>query len=76
MPIGRVFMSGNSQAVRLPKELRLTTEEVEITPQGDGLFIRPTRPGMTHALEFLYGMSDEAFDDIKDRRPPQERDGT
>lgn len=33
----RVFMSGNSQAVRIPVEFRLETDEVEITrtPEGD-----------------------------------------
>ena len=38
----RVFMNGNSQAVRIPAEFRLTTDRVQIsrTPQGD-LLINP-----------------------------------
>jgi antitoxin VapB len=39
--LARVFQSGNSQAVRLPKELRLDVERVEITQEGDALILRP-----------------------------------
>lgn len=37
----KVFWSGGSQAVRLPKEMRLPTENVEIERQGDGLLVTP-----------------------------------
>ena len=37
----RVFQSGNSQAVRLPKEFRLEVEEVEIAREGDAIILRP-----------------------------------
>jgi antitoxin VapB len=38
----RVFMNGNSQAVRIPAEFRLSTDRVQIsrTPEGD-LVIHP-----------------------------------
>lgn len=39
--VARVFQSGNSQAVRLPKELRLSLDRVEITREEDALIIRP-----------------------------------
>lgn len=39
--IARVFQSGNSQAVRLPKEFRLSVDRVEITQEGDALILRP-----------------------------------
>lgn len=32
----RVFMNGNSQAVRIPQEFRLDTSQVEITRNKDG----------------------------------------
>ena len=32
----RVFMNGNSQAVRIPREFRLNTSHVEITCNKDG----------------------------------------
>ncbi len=33
--IAKVFQSGNSQAVRLPKEFRFDVEEVEVSREGD-----------------------------------------
>ena len=41
----RVFMNGNSQAVRIPAEFRLSTDQVQIsrTPEGD-LIIHPCPP--------------------------------
>ena len=50
--IAKVFNSGNSQAVRLPKEFRLNVDEVEISREGDAL-IRPSqdaRAGYGHAV--------------------------
>ncbi len=38
----RVFMNGNSQAVRIPAELRLCTDRVQISRTADGdLLIHP-----------------------------------
>lgn len=41
--IARVFRSGNSQAVRLPREFRFDVEEVEISREGDAVILRPRR---------------------------------
>jgi antitoxin VapB len=37
----KVFKSGNSQAVRIPKEFKLEHDEVEIIKRGHELIIRP-----------------------------------
>lgn len=37
----KVFQSGNSQAVRLPKEFRFDVDEVEVTREGDAVILRP-----------------------------------
>ena len=37
----RVFMSGRSQALRLPARLRLHCPEVEIERMGEGLWVQP-----------------------------------
>jgi len=37
----KVFKSGNSQAVRLPKDFRFDTGEVEVTREGDAVILRP-----------------------------------
>ena len=43
MATARVFMTGRSQAVRLPKEYRFACDEVEISKQGDALVLRPVK---------------------------------
>lgn len=40
-PIAKVFQSGNSQAVRLPKEFRFDVDEVEVSREGDAVILRP-----------------------------------
>jgi antitoxin VapB len=39
--IAKIFQSGNSQAVRLPKDFRFDVEEVEISREGDAVILRP-----------------------------------
>ena len=39
--IAKVFRSGNSQAVRLPKEFRFEVDEVEISREGEVVILRP-----------------------------------
>jgi antitoxin VapB len=71
----RVFKSGNSQAVRLPKEFRFSVDELEIFRRGDEVILRePTRSavGIYHALRSL--PEDFLVDGIGDR-PPQKRKG-
>ena len=40
MTLARVFKSGNSQAVLLPKEFPLDAEQVEIFRQGQDIVLR------------------------------------
>lgn len=42
----KVFWSGNSQAVRLPKAFRFPpeTEEVEVRRQGERIILEPVKP--------------------------------
>ncbi|MCD6705710.1 MAG: type II toxin-antitoxin system VapB family antitoxin [Thiobacillus sp.] len=41
MKTAKVFKQGNSQAVRLPKEFRLTEDEVEIRREGETIVLLP-----------------------------------
>lgn len=41
MPVTRVFQSGNSQAVRLPKDFRFEGDEVVIKRIGDAVMLFP-----------------------------------
>jgi antitoxin VapB len=49
----RVFRSGNSQAVRLPKEFRFNSEEVEIFRRGDEVVLREKARDMQRAYQLL-----------------------
>jgi antitoxin VapB len=71
----RVFQSGNSQAVRLPKEFRLKSEEVEIFRRGDEIVLREKEGNMARAFDLLAGLSDDI--DLRDRNKdrPQKRKG-
>jgi len=40
MAITRVFRSGNSQAVRIPKQFRFRSPQVEITRRGNEIVLR------------------------------------
>ena len=59
--ISRVFMNGNSQAVRIPQEFRLDTSRVEIRRNEHGdLVIHAVAVDRAHAvLEALSGFDDE-----------------
>lgn len=37
----KVFVNGNSQAVRIPKSMQLEGKSVRIVPMGKGLYIEP-----------------------------------
>jgi virulence-associated protein VagC len=39
--IAKLFWSGRSQAVRLPKQYRIEGEQVEIEKKGDVIILRP-----------------------------------
>ncbi|MGB8838661.1 MAG: AbrB/MazE/SpoVT family DNA-binding domain-containing protein, partial [Candidatus Acidiferrales bacterium] len=59
MATARVFRSGNSQAVRLPKKFRLKTKEVEIERRGDEIVLREKTGTMARAFELLAGLPDD-----------------
>ena len=78
MAIARVFKSGNSQAVRLPKAFRLNGSEVEITRRGEEIVLRELpkkKRGLAEAFYALASLPLDAVEGIKDERPPQKRKG-
>jgi antitoxin VapB len=74
MTTARVFMSGNSQAVRLPKEFRFKGSEVEIFRRGEEVVLREKARGMARVFEIIASLPDDFLADRKDT-PPQEREG-
>jgi antitoxin VapB len=55
----KVFKSGNSQAVRLPKEFRLTTHEVEIFRRNDEIVLKAVPGDLAQFFQFLTNLSDD-----------------
>lgn len=49
----KIFTTGRSQAVRLPKAYRFTTSEVTIERQGDAVILRPKLDSATWAQQVL-----------------------
>jgi antitoxin VapB len=75
MTVARVFRSGNSQAVRLPKEFRLRSKEVEIFRRGDEIVLREKGKGLARAFEILANLPDDFLAEGRRDAPPQEREG-
>ena len=73
----KVFQSGNSQAVRLPKEFRFESGEVEIFRRGDEVVLREKRRNLAEAFDRLTELPDDMIEAIEgmDDLPPEEREG-
>lgn len=71
----RVFRSGNSQAVRLPKQFRLKSKDVEIFRRGDEIVLREVRGNMARAFDLLAGMPEDLEIASRKKDRPQQRKG-
>jgi antitoxin VapB len=74
MTLARVFQSGNSQAVRLPKEFRLDVDQVEIFRQGNDIVLRQSPPPATAVFDLLASLPADFMAEGRGDTPPQERD--
>ena len=76
----KLFMSGRSQAIRLPAKLRLDAGEVRIEQIGNALWVQPeAAPGQSLAdwLQAFYDTTEplpDAFLAERDDAAPQARD--
>jgi antitoxin VapB len=75
MAIARVFKSGNSQAVRLPKTFRVKSTEVEIFRRGDEIVLREKAGGMVRVLDLLAELPADMFPKKRKDPRPQRRKG-
>ncbi len=75
MGTAKVFRSGNSQAVRLPKQFRFKGKEVEIFRRGNEVVLREKSGNLAHAFDLIIGLPDDL--ELPDRKNdlPQEREG-
>jgi antitoxin VapB len=59
MLTAKVFTSGNSQAVRLPKQFRLETTEIFIYKEGNQLILTPKMTSWDGFIAGFSGLSDD-----------------
>lgn len=73
MSKARIFRSGNSQAVRLPKQFRFQVAEVEIMRRGDEIVLREPKRNLGQAFAALAAMPDDFMAEGRQDQPPQKR---
>ena len=75
MDTAKIFKSGNSQAVRLPKAYQFNVSEVQILRRGEEVILKPTPRNLTKAFDLLADMSDDFMEGgrfqpaVQDREP-------
>jgi len=74
MSYARIFQSGNSQAVRLPKEFRLNVDRVEIFRRGDEIILRERPLNATAIFDALASLPGDFMEDGRVDTPPQVRE--
>ena len=80
METAKIFWSGRSQAVRLPKEFRFDTDEVRIRRHGSAVILEPIAQDWAW-LDWIIGPVDDDFacaaceQPLKQERPELDLDG-
>jgi antitoxin VapB len=72
----KLFWSGRSQAVRLPKEYRFEGTEVRIRRRGDAVILEPIPTDWRWLDELVAtGLDDDFIEAVEERSEDQERPG-
>lgn len=74
MSKARIFKSGNSQAVRLPKQFRFHVKEVEILRRGQEIVLREPKRNLGQAFAVLGAMPEDFMAGGRLDQIPQKRD--
>jgi antitoxin VapB len=78
MDIAKVFMTGRSQAVRLPKAYRFDTDEVTIERAPDGAVVLRPKPrpagNLGERVRRILEKAGDTSDFARPEQPPLERD--
>ena len=69
----KVFWSGRSQAVRLPKDYRTEADEVRISRRGDAIILEPIPKDWSWLDAIVGTMSDDFMKEGREQPPNQER---
>ena len=74
MTIARIFQSGNSQAVRLPKEFRFDVDQVEIFRRGNDIILRERPATAEEIFDALAELPTGFMAEGRGDTPPQARE--
>ncbi len=72
--LARVFRSGNSQAVRLPRDMQIDADEVEIFRDGDDIVLRRRPRNLAAAFDLLASLPDDFMAEGRHDASPQPRE--
>ena len=75
MATAKVFKSGNSQAVRLPKAFRVKSKELEISRRGDEIVLRERKGTIAQAFDLLAALPADLTLARRGKDKPQKRKG-
>jgi len=70
----KIFMSGNSQAIRIPIDFHLEGNEVEIIKRKHEIILREIPRNLGHAFTILTKFSDDFFCEGRNDSLPQQRE--
>lgn len=70
----KVFMSGNSQAVRLPRDFQFSSEEVMIEKKEGKIILSEMPKNLSDAFNLLTALPDDFYSTEREDLPPQERE--
>ena len=73
MKTAKVFKSGNSQAVRIPREFHLEAGEVEIRRRGRTLVLAPRKRSWSALFESLDKFTEDFMSEGRRQPPLQKR---
>ena len=74
METAKVFETGRSQAVRIPKRFRFSGDEVFIQKVGNVLLLTPKEKAWETFLEGLNSFTEDFFQDGRKQGAPQVRE--
>ncbi len=74
MRTAKVFKSDNSMAIRLPKDIQFSGNEVEIIKRSNEVILRDKPKNLAEAFECLAAMSNDFFGQERIDLPPEERE--
>jgi len=74
MNTAKLFQSGNSQAVRLPKEFRMSGDMVKISQRGKQIILEPLETTWDMLFESLHDFPEDFMKDGREQPAMQKRD--